>query len=153
VRRADYVGRLGFDAEDVARRAIEGAGFPYSAPERIPHTLRALALTELARDRGLHDPVHRRLEAAYWSEGRDIGDDGVLLDLAGEVGLDRTEAAAALESPEYAQRVLDSTLEAQRHGIRGIPAFVLGGRFLVMGAQPHGILEEAMTMLETETEV
>ena len=137
----------------MTREAIEAAGFPYSPPEQIPHTLRALALTELARDRGLHDAVHRRLESAYWSEGKDIGDDRVLVDLVVEAGLERAEAEAALEAPQYVRRVVESTLEAQRHGIRAIPAFVLGGRLLVPGAQSHAILEEAMTMLETETEV
>lgn len=152
VLRSDYVGRFDFDAEDVTRQAIEGAGFPYEPPPRIPHSLNALALTELARDRGLHDAVHRRLERAYWSEGQDIGDHQVLLGLAEEAGLAREEAAAALESPGYAERVLSSTLEAQRRGINAIPAFVLDERLLVLGAQPHGIFEEAITLLDTETE-
>ena len=87
---------------------------------------------------------------AYWSEAADIGDTAVLLDLVAEAGLDRDEASAALADRRYAERVDASTREAHRHGIHAIPAFVLDDRLMVMGAQPHGIFEQAMTMLETE---
>ena len=59
-------------------------------------------MTELARDRDLHEPVHSRLMHAYWSEGADLGDDEVLLDLVAEAGLDRDEAARS--SPKGATR-------------------------------------------------
>ncbi len=113
-------------------------------------------MTELARERGLHEPVHARLMHAYWSERTDIGDDGVLLDLVTEAGLEREEAEEALANGEYAERVQASTRRAHAHGINAIPAFVLADRLLVMGAQPHAVFERAMTMLagkrETETE-
>ncbi len=109
-------------------------------------------MTELARERGLHEPVHARLMHAYWSEGKDIGDDDVLLDLVAEAGLARDEAAGALANGEYVERVLASTRQAQAHGIHAIPAFVLDDRFLVMGAQPHELFEEAFRVLENERE-
>jgi predicted DsbA family dithiol-disulfide isomerase len=104
-------------------------------------------VTELARDEGLHAPVHTRLMHAYWSERTDLGDDQVLLDLVAEVGLDRGEAAAVIADGRYADRVAASTEEANGHGIYAIPAFVLGGRLLVMGAQPEDVFEQAVEQL------
>ena len=89
---------------------------------------------------------------AYWSEGADIGDDDVLLDLVTEAGLAREDAEAALANGIYVDRVLASTRRAHAHGINAIPAFVLDDRLLVMGAQPHAVFERALAMLETEPE-
>jgi predicted DsbA family dithiol-disulfide isomerase len=85
---------------------------------------------------------------AYWSERADIGDDGVLLDLATEAGLEEAEARAALRDDGYVERVLESTREANRHGINAIPAFVLDHRLLVLGAHPHATFEHAFELLE-----
>lgn len=126
---------------------IEAAGLTYAPAPTLPNTLHALQVTELARDRGLHEPVHSRLMHAYWSEQTDLGDDEVLLDLVAEAGLDREEAAAVIAEGRYADRVAASTEEANRHGIYAIPAFVLGGRLLVMGAQPEEVFEGAVGQL------
>jgi predicted DsbA family dithiol-disulfide isomerase len=81
---------------------------------------------------------------AYWSESRDLGDDEVLLTLAADVGLDQGEAEAVLADGRYAERVDASTEQAQQHGIHAIPAFVLGGRLLLLGAHPHETFERAV---------
>ncbi len=129
---------------------IESAGFRFDPPPTIPNSRRALAVTELARDRGHDEAVHARLMRAYWSEARDIGDDDVLLDLVEDVGPDRAEAAEAMNAEEYVARVLASTREANRHGINAIPAFVLDRRLLVLGAHPHETFEQAFALLEKE---
>ena len=64
--------------EDVharTREMVEASGLAYNPPpDVVPNSRKALELTELAREKGLHDEVHTRLMHAYWSEGRDIGD-------------------------------------------------------------------------------
>lgn len=136
------------DAHERVRRSIEAAGAAYGPPEDVvPNSQKALQVTELARDRGLHEAVHTRLMDAYWSEGANIGDETVLLDLVAEAGLERAEAEAALADGRYVDRVRASTDEANRHGINAIPAFVLDGRLLVMGAQPEALFERAVAKL------
>ncbi len=152
VPRSQLEERYGPSIHERTREAVEAAGLHFDPAPRIPNSRRALAVTELARDRGLHEPVHSRLMHAYWSEATDIGDDAVLLDLVAEAGLPRDEAEAALVDVGYVDRVLASTRAAHSHGINAIPAFVLDERLLVMGAQPHRTFEEAMTQLETQTE-
>jgi predicted DsbA family dithiol-disulfide isomerase len=142
--------RYGPGIHERTKAAIESAGFAYNPPETIPNSRRALAVTELARDREVHEPVHTRLMHAYWSEGADLGDEDVLLDLAGEGGLDPGEAREAMTSTFYVERVLESTRTANMHGINAIPAFVLDHRLLVMGAHPHETFEQAIALLEKE---
>jgi len=89
---------------------------------------------------------------AYWSEARNIGETDTLLDLVAEAGLDREEAAAALADRRHAGRVDASTTQAQQAGINAIPAFVLDGRLLLLGAQPHEIFERALEQVEESSE-
>ena len=131
------------------KRMVEESGYTYSPPpEIVPNSRKALQVTELARDLGLHEQVHSRLMHAYWSEEADIGDEETLLRLAEEAGLDRAEAKAALDDGRYLDRIEASTRKANMHGINAIPAFVLDGRLLVMGAQPHELFERAFAQLE-----
>ena len=145
--RAELERRYGPGVHGHTQRVIEAAGLTFNPPATMPNTLHALQVTELARDRDLHEPVHTRLMHAYWSEGADVGDDEVLLDLVAEAGLDRAEAEAAIAEGRNSDRVAASTQEPTRHGIHAIPAFVLGGRLLVMGAQPEDVFAQAVEQL------
>ena len=148
--RRDLERRYGPGIHGHTQRVIEAAGLTYAPAVTLPNTLHALQVTELARDRGLHEPVHTRLMHAYWSERADLGNDELLLDLVVEAGLDRDEAAEVIADGRYSDRIAASTQEANRHGIYAIPAFVLGGRLLVMGAQPEEHFERAVDALRRE---
>lgn len=147
IPRSDLERRYGPEVHERTRQAVEAAGLTYNPPDRIPRSLKALALAELARDRDLHEELHERVMHGYWSEARDIGDDGVLVELAREVGLDAEEARAALTDDGYVGRVAGSTQAAQEHGVRAVPAFVLNDRLLVLGAHPHEVFEQALASL------
>jgi len=131
---------------DRLKQSFEANGLVYAPPEDVvPNTQLALRVTELARDRDLHEAVHDRLMDAYWAEGRDIGDARELRALAADAGLDDIEPALA--DDRYGERVLASTRQAHRHGINAIPAFVLDGELLVLGAQPLEVFEQAFDRL------
>ncbi len=127
---------------------VEACGYAYNPPpDVVPNSRRALEVTELARDQGLHEAVHDRLMTAYWSEAADIGDEETLIALAAEAGLDGGEAAAALADGRYLGRIQQSTREANMVGINAIPAFVLDNRMLLVGAYPHEVFERAFAQL------
>ena len=127
---------------------FEANGLVYNPqPEVVPNTMKALQVTELARDRGLHRAVHDRLMDAYWTEARNIGDPEELRVLAAEAGLDAAEVDDVLAGDAYVDRVRASTAEAQSVGITGIPAFALDGRLLILGAQPREVFEQAYAQL------
>jgi predicted DsbA family dithiol-disulfide isomerase len=116
----------------------------------VPNTIQALRVTELARDRGLHEQVHDRLMQGYWEEALDIGDPETLRGLALEAGLDAAEVDELLAGDAYRDRVLSSTEEAHSIGVTGVPAFLLDRRLLVLGAQPRPLFERAFARLLDE---
>lgn len=118
--------------------------------DRVPNSRRALALAELARDRGRLTDLHPRLFDAYWARGLDIGSDEVLVQEGVAAGLDRDEIAAALGDEGYAQRIAQETEQAISIGAGGVPAWVIDRRLLVPGAQPHEVFEQVMAQMGHE---
>ena len=127
---------------------FDQSGLVYAPPpEVVPNSRLALRLTELARDRGLHEPVHNRLMEAYWAEGQNIGDPDVLRALAAEAGL--ADLDEVIDDPAaYLARVQASTEQAASIGVNGVPAFLLDERLLVLGAQPPEVFEQAFAQLQ-----
>ena len=145
IPRAELARRYGDHFSDSVRRMNEEAGLVYNPhPERVPNTRRALELGEWARARGSYDDLHERIMDAYWSEGRDITGWDVLAPIVAEAGLDADEARAEVDAGAFRAPVNASTRVAQEHGIAAVPAFVLDGRLLVSGAQPHDVFRAAL---------
>ena len=124
--------------------AAEGLPFDF---ERIRpgNTFKAHRLLHLAKLRGLQGPLKERLLRGYLSEGEPIGDDGALLRLAAEVGLDADEVQSVLSSDLYTDQVRADEREAHALGVDGVPFFVIGDRYAVAGAQPAELLLQALT--------
>lgn len=149
IPRADLVARYGPAMHENVRRFFAERGLDYNPhPEVVPNSRAALRLTELARDLGLHDALHDRLMEAYWSEARDIGDHDVLRAEAAAVGLPAEEVEDVLGGDRYLDRVEASTRQAYGFGANAVPAFVLDGRLLVLGAQPPELFEQAFAQLD-----
>ena len=130
------------------RDRFAAAGLEYDRPETVPNTRLALRMSELARERGLHEAFHDRLMDAYWSEATNIGDPDELRRLAAEVGLDAQEVERVIDNPsEYLELVEASTRQAQSIGINAIPAFLLDRRLIVLGAQPLELFRRAFEEL------
>jgi predicted DsbA family dithiol-disulfide isomerase len=119
-------------------------------PEVVPNSRAALRVTELARDRGLHERVHDRLMDAYWSESVNIGDLDALRSLAAEAGLDGSEVDEVVDGDRFIDRVAASTAEAVSVGVTGVPGWVLGSRVLVLGAQPRELFAAAFERIGIE---
>lgn len=130
------------------RRTFAEAGLPASPDiERVPRSLNALRVGELARDRARLAELHPRLFDAYWARARDIGDDEVLVEEATACGIDEGEVREVLGSDRYHDRVQAETARALELGVTGVPAWVVDGRLLVPGAQPHELFERVLERL------
>jgi predicted DsbA family dithiol-disulfide isomerase len=139
---------IGVGKEDPLHGRFAAAGLEYNRPEIVPNTRLALRLTELARERGMHEPFHDRLMDAYWAEATNIGDREALQRLAAEVGLDAQEVEQVIADPSaYLETVEGSTAQAQSFGINAIPAFVLDRQLIVLGAQPLEVFHRAFEQL------
>ena len=126
---------------------FEQQGLVYNPPPIRANSLQALRLAEHARAHGLFDRLHARLFDAYWAEAQNIGDTDVLRTLAADVGLDGADEV--LETDAYRDVVHASTARAYAAGVTGVPAFVLDGRLLVLGAHPREVFEGAFAQLQT----
>lgn len=148
IPRSQLLARYGEAHTASVKRMVEECGYTYSPPsEVVPNSFKALVVTELARDLGLHEPVHTRLMDAYWAEGQNIGNEETLLSLVADAGLDRSEAAEAIADGRYKERIRASTREANSVGITAIPSFVLDNRLLLVGAYPESVFDQAFAQL------
>lgn len=76
------------DSQISAVGEAEGIHFAFDKMARTPNTVDAHRLIWLADQRGCQDAVVEALFRAYFSEGRDIGSQSALVELAAESGLD-----------------------------------------------------------------
>lgn len=95
-------------------------------PPVQPRSRRAFELAEFARSRRKFDEVHRALFKAFFEEGKDLNDVGVLTEIAATAGLDREEARRALEQGTYRERVLEDQRLAEKLGVRAVPTMLIG---------------------------
>ena len=84
---------------------------------------------------GVQTALKLALFRAHFTDNRDVSDHGVLADVAASVGLDRDRAAAILSGEEFGEMVRTQEAYWADQNITGVPAFILGGRMLVPGAQ------------------
>jgi predicted DsbA family dithiol-disulfide isomerase len=77
---------------------------------------------------------------ALWQDGRDIGDEDLLVELATEAGVDGAEIRAALADDSLAETVRERFTEAQQAGITGVPTFAYDG-YAARGAVPPEHIE------------
>ncbi len=136
-------------ARELDEHVTEAAGavgleFHLDRIRRTPNTLDAHRLVWLAGRHGAQDAAVEALFAAYFTEGRDIGDAAVLVECGAAAGLDRTLVAAFLAGTEAATEMLAADRAAREAGVNGVPSFFLDGYGLFSGALPAGEMAEAL---------
>lgn len=119
------------------------AGLIMRPPPKTPNTLYALEATEYAQQQGKFLEFHRAAYRALWEDGRDLGDLAVIEEIGDEVSLDSGELIKSLEGQQYSTTVMEQYQEALKHGINGIPTFLVGN-LLFTGAHPYNIFQAAM---------
>lgn len=143
-----------------ARRAMEervakagemdGIVFAFDRIERTPNTFEAHHLIWFAQQQGKQGDLTEALFLAYFTEGRDIGDKQELVEVAAETGLDRDEVQQFLASDQGVEEVRAEEAAGHRMGIRGVPYFVLNGRYAISGAQPPDRFVSALQKAEVD---
>ena len=95
----------------------------------------ALEEPEQVAATGVQTALKLALFRAHFTDNRDVSDLEVLADIAASVGLDRARAAAILGGGDYGEMVRTEEAYWADRNVTGVPAFILGGRMLVPGAQ------------------
>lgn len=122
----------------------DGVPYRFDAITRTPNTLNAHRLLRWSHAEGKQQDLAERLFMAYWNQGRDIGDIAELSAIASEAGMNGADAEAKLRTDVDADKVRREIMQAQSMGISGVPCFVFGQKFGVMGAQAPAALVEAI---------
>jgi len=77
---------------------------------------------------------------ALWHDGRDIGEESVIVDLAADAGVDPDEVRDALDDETLRAELGEQFQRAQRAGVTGVPTFAYDGH-AARGAVPPEHLE------------
>ena len=108
------------------------------------NTFDAHRLVRFATERGRSAEMVERLYRAHFHDGVDVGSIDALVTLAGEAGLDETEARQYLESNLGRREVAADLSDAHQLGVSSVPTFVLAGKYAVTGAQEPETLLAAL---------
>lgn len=112
-----------------AERAAARSGLSLRMPEGFPHnTVLATRVACLHQDAPWVFEFIRRIYAAEFVQGRNVGDEGVVAEaLTGAGQRDPASIIAAANSPAAKDKLRVQTDEALALGIFGAPSLVVGG--------------------------
>ena len=149
--------RKGVSAEEGKRmndsmsQMAKEVGLHYKFDEAIiNNTMDAHRLSHLALQHGLQNEVEEKLFAAYYTEGKDIGDVETLVQVGESAGLKGIEIRNMLASDDFVQAVQLDQYEAQQVGARGVPFFVFNDKYAVSGAQPSELFTQVLDKIWEE---
>ena len=108
------------------RRITGKMGIPMNPPPITTDPTNAGAASLLAEERGVLREWIVEVMRAEWAEGKDIGDEQVLLDVGEQVGLGADELSAAFTDEARLAQLEDNWQEAQATGLIGVPSFQVG---------------------------
>ncbi|WP_111429856.1 DsbA family oxidoreductase [Rhodobacteraceae bacterium DSL-40] len=147
MERTDYL-EAKFGGKDAAvkaympvQAAAEAAGLSldFRAIARTPNTLDAQRVIHWAGTEGAQTRVAMALFKAYFEKGADLEDPETLARIAGEAGCDAGVIGRLLAGDADRAEIRAAAAEAARMGVTGVPTFILGGHYVVPGAQPSDL--------------
>lgn len=131
-----------------ARGKELGFEFNFADGFRMHNTFNSHQLLHWADGLGRKNDLKQALFTAHFTHGRNLSDDKVLVEIAGEIGLNRTEAAAVLVDQIFATVVRKEQQFWMQQGISGVPAMVFDRQHLVTGAQGVEAYQSILTQLK-----
>jgi predicted DsbA family dithiol-disulfide isomerase len=115
--------------------AEDGIVFDFASIVISPNTNAAHRLIRWALSAGVQDAVVEALFAAYFTQGRDIGDPMVLADIAQAAGMERLIVLQLLSEGADKEAVTREHTMAAQGGVTGVPYVIFGGKVAVIGAE------------------
>lgn len=128
------------------RGAAVGFVFRKEGRSRIYNTFDAHRLLHWAAQQsaGRQRALKKALLKAYFTDGRSPADHDVLVQAAGEAGLDTAAARDVLASGRFADEVREREQFYLQHGIHAVPSVIVNEQHLIQGGQPPEVFEEAL---------
>lgn len=127
-----------------------GFDFNFAEGFRMHNTFHSHQLLHWANEQGRKHELKQALFIAHFTHGRNLSDDTVLAEIAGEIGLDREDAKAVLVDQRFANTVRQEQQFWVQKGISGVPAVVFDHQHLVSGAQGVDNFQNILTRLQQQ---
>lgn len=124
-----------------------GLDLRYSTTQ-YTRTFEAHRLQKFAEYKGLGNEMAERIFQYYFTENGILAKRTALIDLALDIGLDRTEVAQILTGDDFGHEVREDERMANKLGIQGVPFFVIDEKLAISGAQPPEVLLAAMKKVQ-----
>ena len=134
--------------------AEEGMVWSHHRSQRV-NTLDAHRLVHLALAEGgpaLQGAVKEALFSAYFTEGANVADHGVLRRIVTGAGLDAARVDEVLAGTALRDEVYADQERAAAYGATGVPFFIVAGRYGVSGAQPSETFGQLLEKAWRETQ-
>jgi predicted DsbA family dithiol-disulfide isomerase len=115
----------------------EAEGIPYRFDKisHRPNSFDAHRIVRWAQGQNKGAAAKEALFQAYFENARDIGDHGVLTEIAGQIGLDTNIVAELLANGADTANVRAEADTFRQMGISGVPTYIANRRVAVQGAE------------------
>ncbi|WP_457645687.1 DsbA family oxidoreductase [Profundibacter sp.] len=138
---------------EIAQKAEEaGLEIDFAAIKRTPNTLNAHRLIHWAGIEGVQTFVVSALFRAYFVEGRDIGSNDVLCNIAEASNMDADMVDRLLNSDADVEFIRNRDAEARERGVRGVPTFIVANESVLTGAQPADLWGQVIVEINEQLE-
>lgn len=118
--------------------------FRFDRIRHVPNTLPVHRLMQFAENFGIdQSALGDDIMAAFFEEGRNIGELDTLVDVAGLHGISAATTREATDSERLGQIVATREAKVRSSGLAAAPGFLINRRLLVVGAQPTDSLVNA----------
>ncbi len=138
------------ERSQATRNAIRDSGaalgfdFNYSSDSRIWNTFDAHRLLHWAAAEGKQLELKEALFKLTFTDQLPSNDHDALAAAAASVGLDETRAREILASDEFTNEVRNDQMVWRSRGIQAVPTIILNERWMLQGAQPPEVFEQAI---------
>jgi predicted DsbA family dithiol-disulfide isomerase len=130
--------------DNVSKMAAE-VGLTYHLDKAIAaNSFDAHRFSHLAQEHGLQDDAEEALFKAHFTDGKNISDRGMLVELGRSIGLDAAAVQTVLDSQEYSKEVKNDMEEARQLRVSGVPFFVFDRKYAVSGAQDSAVFLQTL---------
>lgn len=141
--------------KNIASRVVdaaqeEGLSYRPDLVRRQPNTIDCHRLILWAEAQGKGAEMKQRLMELYFRDGGDLTDVNVLVQAAGDIGLDAADVRLRLATDEDVETVSAQAQEAAEKGISGVPTYVFAQKYAVSGAQDPKLLARAIRQVSAE---
>ena len=147
-RRDYYRNKFGDERAKDLRETLKNAGaeagivFCDEPDAMAPNTLSAHVLMFwAAKDKNIDtDALAEKLFNAHHVACQNIGDNDVLMRIAGEAGMDTASVVSKLATGDDEDKVKEQIHQSAAGGVSGVPFFIINDKYGISGAQPSDTL-------------